>query len=92
MACLRYKTYYDRTLPKVRLYSKFRLIFHVLQKLKKDLSIASARLEHVFKISHTPLLKLAQNFSIGFKSGEYGGKNKISHPAFSMISILVLDL
>ncbi len=31
-----------------------------------------------------------QNFSIGFKSGEYGGKNKTLHPTLS-INFLVLS-
>jgi len=28
--------------------------------------------------------RLAQNFSIGFKSGEYSGKDKSSQPGFSI--------
>jgi hypothetical protein len=34
----------------------------------------------------------AQHFSIGFKSGEYGGRNSILQPAFSTNSLLFLDL
>jgi hypothetical protein len=59
---------------------------------EKDCSIASDKLEHNLKASFTFLLKLAQNISIGFRSGEYGGKNSNLHSAFSMISILLLDL
>ena len=54
--------------------------------------MASASVEHSFILSFTFILKLAQNFSIGFMSGEYGGKNSTSHPALLIISMLVFDL
>jgi hypothetical protein len=35
---------------------------------------------------------LAQNFSIGFKSGEYGGKKITLHPTDSINSLVFCDL
>lgn len=50
------------------------------------ISIALLKSSQEFLIFLIRAFMLAQRFSIGFKSGEYGGRNKILHPAFSIIS------
>ena len=44
----------------------------------------------IFSLIH--FFILAHNFSIGFKSGEYGGKNINLHPADSINSLVLFDL
>lgn len=43
--------------------------------------MASASVENLPIIFFIFAFKLAQNFSIGLKSGEYGGRNTSWHPA-----------
>lgn len=40
----------------------------------------------------TECLTANQKCSIGLRSGEYGGKNKTLHPAFSINSLTLSDL
>ena len=46
--------------------------------------MAAAKVLTCSSFERTIFLKFAQKISIGFKSGEYAGRNKILHPAFSI--------
>ena len=57
---------------------------------RKAQSTASLNFSKFTIIRTTNLFKFAQNFSIGFNSGEYGGKYKTLHLA-SIIIVMPVD-
>ena len=62
------------------------IVNHIVFGAVKNPVIASYNLPNSVILSLIHLFILAQNFSIGFKSGEYGGRKIILQPTDSMSS------
>ena len=68
------------------------IVNHIVFGAVKNPVIASYNLPNSVILSLIHLFILAQNFSIGFKSGEYGGRKIILQPTDSMSSLVFCDL